>query len=531
MPQRSPQFPISLKLKYVKLGYQYLVNNFLTCLLVPTMPFFLAQVIQLGPEEIFNHWNSLQYDFIKTLYSSFASLSYDRDKVCAYSTLPIPHLWDYTGIVVVLYSSFLIIFASILYFMSRPRGVYLIDYSCYKPPVSCRVPFSTFMEHSRLILSSEPKSVEFQMRILERSGLGEETCLPPAIHYIPPTPNMESARKEAEMVIFSAMDSLFKKTRVKPKDIDILIVNCSLFSPTPSLSAMVINKYKMRDNIKSFNLSGMGCSAGLISIDLARDLLQVYPKSNAVVVSTEIITPNYYRGKDRSMLLPNCLFRMGGAAILLSNKWADQWRAKYKLLHVVRTHKGSDDKSYSCVFEVEDSEGKAGISLSKDLMAIAGEALKSNITTIGPLVLPPSEQLLFLFSLIGRKVFNLKLKPYIPDFKQAFEHFCIHAGGRAVIDELQKNLQLSSEHVEASRMTLHRFGNTSSSSLWYELSYIEAKGRMKKGDRIWQIAFGSGFKCNSAVWKCNKTIKNLSDGPWSDCIHKYPVYIPEVVKL
>ena len=113
------------------------------------------------------------------------------------------------------------------------------------------------------------------MRILERSGLGEETCLPPAIHYIPQNPTMEDARAEAETVIFAAIDSLMKKTGLKPKDIDILIVNCSLFSPTPSLSAMVINKYKLRSNIKSFNLSGMGCSAGIISIDLARDLLQV----------------------------------------------------------------------------------------------------------------------------------------------------------------------------------------------------------------------------------------------------------------
>ncbi|KAL8470774.1 hypothetical protein ACS0TY_033374 [Phlomoides rotata] len=111
------------------------------------------------------------------------------------------------------------------------------------------------------------------MRILERSGLREETCLPPSIHYIPPMPMMEAARGEAETVIFSAIDSLMAKTEIRAKYIDILIVNCNLFSPTPSLSAMVVNNNKLRSNIKSFNLSDMGCSAGLISIDLDRDLL------------------------------------------------------------------------------------------------------------------------------------------------------------------------------------------------------------------------------------------------------------------
>lgn len=496
MPQNLPDLSSSVKLKYVKLGYQYLVNHILTFILIPIIATVSVQLLRIGPDEIINTVRSIHVDLVQIL-SSF----------------------------------FLILFISTVYFMSKPRSVYLVDYTCYKAPITCRVPFSTFMEHSRLNLKDNPKSVEFQMRILERSGLGEETSLPPAIHYIPPNPNMEAARGEAELVIFSAIDSLFARTGLKPKDIDILIVNCSLFSPTPSLSAMVVNKYKLRSNIKSYNLSGMGCSAGLISIDLARDLLQVLPNSNAIVISTEIITPNYYQGNERAMLLPNCLFRMGAAALLLSNKRRERSRAKYKLVHVVRTHKGADDRAYKCVYEQEDPQGLVGINLSKDLMVIAGEALKSNITTIGPLVLPASEQLLFLFTLIGRKIFNPKWKPYIPDFKLAFEHFCIHAGGRAVIDELQKNLQLSAEHVEASRMTLHRFGNTSSSSLWYEMSYIESKGKMKKGDRIWQIAFGSGFKCNSAVWKCNRNIKTSTDGPWADCIDRYPVYIPEVVKL
>jgi hypothetical protein len=79
-------------------------------------------------------------------------------------------------------------------------------------------------------------------------------------------------------------------------------------------------------------------------------------------------------------------------------------------------------------------------------------------------------------------------------------------------------------------MTLHWFGNTSSSSIWYE--YIEAKGRMRKGDQVWQIAFGSGFKCNSAVWQALRTIQPKSQqSPWAHCISQYPVKIPEVYKF
>ncbi len=53
------------------------------------------------------------------------------------------------------------------------------------------------------------------------------------------------------------------------------MVNCSLFCPTPSLSAMLVNRFGMRSSILSYNLGGMGCSAGIIAIGLAEKLLQV----------------------------------------------------------------------------------------------------------------------------------------------------------------------------------------------------------------------------------------------------------------
>ena len=61
---------------------------------------------------------------------------------------------------------------------------------------------------------------------------------------------MQGSRKEAETVISDIVEKALKKANVKPKDIDILVVNCSLFSPTPSLCAMIVSKFGMRGDIQ-----------------------------------------------------------------------------------------------------------------------------------------------------------------------------------------------------------------------------------------------------------------------------------------
>ncbi|URD90569.1 3-ketoacyl-coa synthase [Musa troglodytarum] len=428
-------------------------------------------------------------------------------------------------------TSTLLMAVATLYAMSRPRPVYLVDFSCYKPTQAHMASRGTIMEQFEKAGTFTDETVAFQRKMLERCGIGDSSYFPRSLLCTPIDMSHRTAREEAETVMFGATDELFQKTGLAAADVSILVVNCSLYHPTPSYTSMIVNRYKLRKDVLSYNLGGMGCSAGLISIDLVKNLLQVHPNSFAMVVSTENMTLNAYLGNNRSMLVSNSLFRLGGAAVLLSNRRSDRRRSKYQLVHTVRTHRGAEDCSHSCVMQEEDAEGKVGVALSKELMVVAGNALKANISTLGPLVLPMSEQLLFLAAMLLRKVLKLKIRSYIPDFKLAFEHFCIHAGGRAVLDELEKHLELTPWHMEPSRMTLHRFGNTSSSSLWYELSYIEAKGRIRRGDRVWQIAFGSGFKCNSAVWRALNTVLAVHKNPWSDEIHKFPVHVPKVTPI
>lgn len=416
------------------------------------------------------------------------------------------------------------------YLVRKPYPVYLIDLETYQPPERYFVSMERFMDTTNAPQKFDEESANFQRKLLGRSGIGEKSAFPSSIlehcHSIKENGgderavcNMHFAREEAELVLFGCMDALFLRNNLDPKSIDILVVNCSLFNPTPSLSAMLVNKYKMRSSVLTYNLSGMGCSAGLIALDLAKDLLRVHRRATCVVVSTENITQNWYLGRERSMLITNTLFRMGAAAALLSNNPRDYHRAQYVLKHTVRTHIGADDQAYDSIFQMEDRTGIRGVKLSKNIMDVAGNALKKNITTLAPLVFPLTEHIKFAFYLFRKKIMRVAdLPPYVPDFHRAFNHFCIHTGGRAVIDVIQGALRLSDNDILPSRYVLRRYGNTSSASVWYELKFVENDGRMRRGDRVWQIAFGSGFKCNSAVWECLRDVPASPDMLDDECL-------------
>jgi 3-ketoacyl-CoA synthase len=182
----------------------------------------------------------------------------------------------------------------------------------------------------------------------------------------------------------------------------------------------------------------------------------------------------------------------------------------------VRTQYVSED-SFGCVYETEDERSNRGVRLSKDIVKVAGRAMEKNFTTLGPYVLSFSEQFKTIFwmamKVIAKQLQMEKVTPYVPDFKRGIDHFCIHAGGRAVIDGIAKNLNLSDDLVQPSRHTLHTYGNTSSSSIWYEMDYVRKNMKLRSGQRVLQVAFGSGFKCNSAVWIC---INNISSNRGED---------------
>ncbi|KAB5537905.1 hypothetical protein DKX38_015438 [Salix brachista] len=103
-----PNTFLSVKLKYVKLGYHYLVSNAMYLTLMPVLCMIFAHLSTFTVDEL---WNRLKFNLVTVLLSSTS-----------------------------------IVFTATLYFMSRPKKVYLVDFSCYKPGPSHITSRELFMQ-------------------------------------------------------------------------------------------------------------------------------------------------------------------------------------------------------------------------------------------------------------------------------------------------------------------------------------------------------------------------------------------------
>ncbi|XP_011089840.1 3-ketoacyl-CoA synthase 12-like [Sesamum indicum] len=410
----------------------------------------------------------------------------------------------------------------------RRNRCYILDYECYMPTddrkLTTKFSGEVIMRNKLLGLHE----YKFLLKAIVNSGIGEETYAPKMVFDgREESATLDDGRLEMDEFFLASIDKLFKRTGIPPSEIDVLVVNISMLSTIPSLSARVINIYKMREDVKVYNLSGMGCSASLISIHIVQNICKTRGNVQALVVTSESLSQNWYTGNERSMILSNCLFRTGGCTMILTNKDSLKNKAMFKLKCLVRTHHGWKDESYGCCLQKEDEKGLVGFHLGKNLPKAATSAFVDNLKEIAPKILPVHELLRFtllkfapeLHHKWSKTAAGTSASPLV-DFRTGVDHFCLHTGGKAVIDAVAQNLSLSEYDVEPARMTLHRFGNTSASSMWYVLAYMESKKRLKKGDRVFMISFGAGFKCNSCLWEVVRDLEG--NNVWKNFIDSYP---------
>lgn len=275
----------------------------------------------------------------------------------------------------------------------------------------------------------------------------------------------ERFRKGAVEIGKSAIETCLRNGRIGVTDIDyIVVVSCTGYL-CPGLSSILIKELEFRTNIQRADLLGMGCAGAMPGLQRAYDFVKAYPGKKALVLAVEICSACYYVDDSLETVVGNAICGDGAAAVVVGT--SGQTSVPKIVGFETLLEPALIDK-----VGFEQRDGKLRIILSKDIRDVAGTLAKKVITTM-----------LNNFDVPERQI----------------AHWILHSGGRKVIDNVQKEMNLSDEQVAHSKRVLKNFGNMSSPTVLFALQETLNHARPKAGDRGVMLAMGPGLALESAL--------------------------------
>jgi len=395
--------------------------------------------------------------------------------------------------------------------------MFLLDHATYCPPAATRTTLEELVSawerltHLSEFKFSDPKTLKALRKFGSATGVASR-CVPPNL--VPTDPaafstSFEAAAAESSTCMVAVVEQVLAKTGLAATDIDILVTTGSTFHPVPSLESMLVNALKMRPDVKSYHLGCMACAAGALGINLVQDLLKANPNSIALFVPHENVTRGCYLGSDMNKFLANGLFGMGAAALLLTNKPSLARKAKYQLLHSTRAHVGQDDRVYRSMGIFEGDPAGDRIKYNADVPMAAAKGIRAAVAMVAPKVLSWGQLAAAAKTEVVRKMWGPDATPpYTPSFADStIDHFLLHPGSHGLLKGFMKGLRLTVDKTLPSAAALRDYGNTSPSSTYYVLAYLEALVGVKQGQKLMQVSVGTGVKAGVNVWKALRDIQ------------------------
>lgn len=79
---------------------------------------------------------------------------------------------------------------------------------------------------------------------------------------------------------------------------------------------------------------------------------------------------------------------------------------------------------------------------------------------------------------------------------------------------LQQAMRLPAEQMLPSFATLRDYGNTSCSTTWYVMAYMESIDGLKRNQTVMQIGMGGGMKAGVNIWRALRDV-NCTHEAWA----------------
>jgi predicted naringenin-chalcone synthase len=249
----------------------------------------------------------------------------------------------------------------------------------------------------------------------------------------------------------------------------VITASCTGFA-NPGADYYIVRDLGLKPSVARFALGFMGCYAAIPALRMARDFCLADPSAVVLVVAIELCTLHLHFEDGMDSLLANAIFADGAAAVIVSSREPDAEKPGLRL-----------DGFASAVIP----EGE------KDMAwRIGNKGFEIALSTYVPELIGGSIKPLLVPILAGR---GMALSD--------IDIWAIHPGGKAILDKVEKELELKPQQIRTSREILRRYGNMSSATILFLLKEVLEEPVTEAGEshRICALAFGPGLTVESAL--------------------------------
>ncbi len=258
---------------------------------------------------------------------------------------------------------------------------------------------------------------------------------------------------EAPKLSTSAVKKALDQAKLKPQELDALLVCTCTGYICPGLSSHISEQLGMRSDSYLQDIVGLGCGAAIPTMRSANHILKAHKDAKVAVVAVEICSAAFYLDDDPGVLVSACLFSDGASASIWSN---DDKMTGLSCNNFDTIHR-PENRS---LLRFENRFGKLRNLLHKTVPQKASEAVHH------------------LFN----KIDHSKIGQIIS-----------HSGGRDIIDAIEN--AIPGHTLPETKTILKNHGNMSSPSVLFALKeYLDNK---KVDKDLWLTSFGAGFSCHS----------------------------------
>jgi alkylresorcinol/alkylpyrone synthase len=266
-----------------------------------------------------------------------------------------------------------------------------------------------------------------------------------------------------------ATQKLLESTGTEPDEIDYIIYVNTTGLATPSIDARLINKLKLRSDIRRTPIWGLGCAGGAAGLSHAHHHLLGHPKQKVLLVACELCGLTFMRDDySKSNLVATALFGEGAAAVLVAG----------------------------------DETESDGI----EIAATNSRFFPDSLDVMGWNILDEGLQVVF-----ARRIPQIIEKHACADLTSFLhqnnldwsdiQQFIFHPGGMKVIDAYRKALNLSNGSLSLSAEVLRKYGNMSSVTVLFVLKEYLSQGKDGNDGFGLMTALGPGFSSESLLLK------------------------------